>query len=112
MQTHRVVITPQGQLDLLNAYDYYKKSSTTIANANKKIIKLAKRIQSLELFPEGIKLVDVDCARGLGIRRVTIGKFSIMFVVRKNEVYVFAIWWATSDIDAKLRSIDSTVPDC
>lgn len=106
MDKYQVIVVPAAERQSVDAYDYYLRSSTTHANAIRKINRLSKVISGLSQFPMGFRLVDIEPARSWGMRSLTVQKYTILFVVRKTKVYIIGVVWATSDIDVYLEDFD------
>lgn len=87
--TYRVVILPEAEAELEEAYLYVREDSP--ARAKRWREKLLVKVKSLATFPERCAVAPESAALGVEVRHLVVGKYRMLFVVRDRTVMVLHV---------------------
>lgn len=103
MEQYQVKITAKVYEDMRDIYNYIADSLHTPDTALKQYDRIASAIESLDVSPKRIKLMDTEPECSQGLRQLLIDNYSVFFVVNDNVVTVLRVIYSASNIRRKLR---------
>lgn len=65
--------------------------------------RIADAIETLDTFPERVKLMETEEEHALGLRQMLVDNFSVFFVIREERVIITNVLYSASDIAMRLR---------
>jgi plasmid stabilization system protein ParE len=102
MEKFKVEITNSAFLDMQDIYDYIAEISQDTTVALNQYERITKAILSLEIMPKRIKPMEVNLKYDLGLRKLLVDNYSVIFKIDGNTVYVTNVLYSSSDIENKL----------
>ena len=99
MKSIRVNITKRAENDLTAIYDYINQKLQSPQAAMKLFNRLAKAIQSLEVFPERCPIVPELLDLGIKVRRLVVKNYSIFYRLDRDVVTVIRILHHSNSLD-------------
>ena len=106
MKSIRVNITKRAENDLTAIYDYINQKLQSPQVAMKLFNRLAKAIQSLEVFPERFAIVPEFLDLGLKVRRLVIKNYSIFYRLDNDVVTVIKILHHSNSLDTLIGQLE------
>lgn len=88
--------------EIYNYIAYQLQASETAMNQYNRI---ADAIESLDKFPERVKLMETERERALGLRQLLVDNYSVFFNIREERVIVTNVLYSASDITKRLRDL-------
>ncbi len=103
MKQYAVKITNRGLTDMNAIFDYIAVQLQVPETAYKQYERIATAIESLRLLPERNPLMDVQPEHDLGMRRLLVDNYSVIYVVHDEAVTVLRVLYSASDFVSRLR---------
>lgn len=103
MKKYRVQITDKALFDMEQIYSYIAEQLQAPEAAMGQYNRIADAIESLDIFPERVKLMETDEERTLGLRQMPVDSYSVFFHIREERVIVTSVLYSASDIAKRLR---------
>ena len=105
MTSIRVNITKRAENDLTAIHDYIEQKLQSPQAAMKLFNRLAKEIQSLEVFPERCAIVPELLDLGLKVRRLVVKNYSIFYRLDNDVVTVIRILHHSNSLDTLIGQL-------
>lgn len=99
---YNVKIAAGALADMEDIYDYIAEELLNPDAAIGQYERIACAAKSLQEFPGRCKLLDSPQLRALGMRRITVDNYTVIFVIRGEDVVITRVIYSASDINAKL----------
>ena len=106
MTSIRVNITKRAENDLTAIYDYIDQKLQSPQAAMKLFNRLAKEIQSWEVFPERYPIVPELLDLGLKVRCLVIKNYSIFYRLDNDVVTVIRILHHSNSLDTLIGQLE------
>lgn len=103
MKQYRVQITDKALSDMEEIYNYIADQLQAPAAAIEQYNRIADTIETLDTFPERVKLMETEEEREMGLRQMPIDSFSVFFHIREERVIITNVLYSASDIAKRLR---------
>jgi len=103
MKQYKVQITDKALSDIEEIYNYIVEQLQAPEVAMGQYNRIADAIETLDTFPERVKLMEAEEERALGLRQMPVDNFSVFFHVRDERVIITNILYSASDIAMRLR---------
>ena len=103
MKRYKVQITDRALSDMEEIYNYIAEQLQAPETAMEQYNRIADAIETLDAFPERIKLMETEEGRVLELRQMPVDKFSVFFHVREGRVIITNVLFSSSDIAKRLR---------
>lgn len=103
MKQFNVKITVRALADMEAIYDYIVDKLMAPDSAMKQYGSIAEAIESLNHFPERCNLLDSEQECSLGMRKLLVDHYAVIYVVEDNRVTVLRVFYNASDINVHLR---------
>lgn len=84
-------------------YNYIAEILLVPHIALKQYDRIAEGIMGLEMFPNAHPPFDCEPERSLGMRKLYVDNYTVVFVVTEDEVAVLRVFYSSSDIVARMR---------
>lgn len=102
MKQYKVQITERALADMEEIYNYIANQLQAPEAAMGQYNRIAEVIETLDIFPERVKLMETEEERVLGLRQIPVDKFFIFFHIREDQVIVTNVLYSASDIAKRL----------
>lgn len=102
MAQYTVQITDKALADMEQIYTYIADKLQAPETAMGQYNRIAKAIESLDMFPERIRIMDSEPEHTMGLRRIAIDNFSAFFMIEDERVLVVRVLYSASDISSRL----------
>ena len=102
MKHYEVLISDKANEDMEGIYKYIAETLLAPMAAAKQYDRIADAILSLEDMPERIKLMVSEPERSKGLRPLIVDKYTVVFVIKGDIVYIVRILYSASDIRKRL----------
>ena len=103
MKYYQVKITEKALDDMSAIYSYIAEALQAPDIAMKQYDRIAGEVESLSMLPERCKLFESQPERDLGLRRLQVDNYSVVYVAEEDCVTVLRVLYSSSDIIARLR---------
>lgn len=103
MKRYKIQITNMALSDMEEIYNYIADQLQSPETAMEQYNRIADAIETLDVFPERIKLIDTKEERVLELRQMPVDNFSVFFHVREDRVIITNVLYSASDIANRLR---------
>ena len=98
MKRYKVQITNRALSDMEEIYNYIADQLQAPETAMEQYNRIADAIETLEVFPERIKLMETEEGRVLELRQMPVDNFFVFFHVREERVIITSVLYSASDI--------------
>ena len=88
-----------------NIYNYIAEKLQAPDTAMEQYNTIADAVETLDMFPERIKLMDMRKEYALDLRKMTVDNYSIFFHIKEEWVIVTNILYSCSDISKRLHDL-------
>ncbi len=105
MKQYEVQITDSALFDMEEIYNYIAHQLQAAETAMNQYNRIADAIETLDKFPERVKLMETEVDRALGLRQLLIDNYSVFFNIREERVIVTNVLYSASDITKRLRDL-------
>ena len=102
MKHYKVIVADEAVDDLESIYHYIAEVLFAPDAAEHVYNSLIEAMGSLKEMPDRIRIMDLKTKSGQVLRKVNVGKYAIIFTIRKETVSIINIFYGASDIDNKL----------
>lgn len=103
MKQYKIQITDKALSDMEEIYNYISKQLQAPEVAMGQYNRIAEAIETLDTFPERVKLMETEEERALGLRQMPVDNFSVFFHIREERVIITNILYSASDISKRLH---------
>ncbi|MGI5879931.1 MAG: type II toxin-antitoxin system RelE/ParE family toxin [Syntrophomonadaceae bacterium] len=103
MKQYKIQITDKALSDLEEIYNYIAEQLQTPEAAMRQSNRIANAIETLDTFPERVKLMETEEECALGLRQMLVDNFSVFFLIREERVIITNVLYSASDIAKRLR---------
>ena len=104
MIQYPVYITKPAENDLDAIYAYIAEELCEPQTAWEQYNRLMAGILRLDVFPERAPLVSFEPERSMGIRRLNIDKYAVLFQLASDRVNILRVLYGPSDIPQRLHN--------
>ena len=105
MKKYKIQITDHALSDMENIYNYIAEQLQAPDTAMEQYNTIADAVETLDMFPERIKLMDIRKEYALELRKMTVDNYSIFFHIKEDHVIVTNILYSGSDISKRLHDL-------
>lgn len=102
MNHYKVYLTRDAEDDIDAICDSLYQFTCSKRIALNQCERIEKAIEGLKNFPRATQLVDSLTVNGKELRRLSVGKYSILFTVREDEVVVLNVVYSSGSLLNKL----------
>lgn len=99
---YNVMITASALADMEAIYNYIAVELLNPDAALGQYERIAETVKSLQEFPGRCKLFDSPQLRALGMRRITVDNYTVIFMIHGEDVVVTHVMYSASDINFRL----------
>ena len=103
MKQYKIQITDKALSDMEEIYNYIAEQLQSPEAAMGQYNRIADAIETLDTFPERVKLMETEEERVLGLRQMPVDNFSVFFHIREERVIITNVLYSASDIAKRLR---------
>ncbi len=103
MKHYKIQITDKALSDMEEIYNYIAEQLLAPEVAMGQYNRIADAIETLDTFPERVKLMETEEERVLGLRQMPVDNFFVFFHIREERVIVTNVLYSASDIAKRLR---------
>lgn len=103
MKHYNIQITDKALSDMEEIYYYIAEQLQAPEAAMGQYNRIADAIETLETYPERVKLIETEEERELGLRQMPVDNFSVFFHIREDRVIITNVLYSASDIAVRLR---------
>lgn len=102
MKQYKIQITDMALSDMEEIYNYIAVQLHAPEVAMGQYNRIADAIETLDTFPERVKLMETEEERMLELRQMPVDNFSV-FHIREDRVFITNVLYSASDIAKRLR---------
>jgi plasmid stabilization system protein ParE len=106
MKHYKILITDRALSDMEEIYNYIANQLQAPEAAIGQYNRIAYAIETLDTFPERVKLMESEEEFALGLRQMPVDSYSVFFHIREDQVIVTNILYSAGDITKRLREVD------
>ena len=106
MKHYKILITDRALSDMEEIYNYIANQLQAPEAAIGQYNRIAYAIETLDTFPERVKLMESEEEFALGLRQMPVDNYSVFFHIREDQVIVTNILYSAGDITKRLREVD------
>ena len=103
MKQYRIQITDSALSDMEEIYNYIAEQLQAPETAMEQYNRIADVIETLDKFPERVKLMESEEEGVLELRQMPVDNFSVFFHIREEWVIITNVLYSASDITKRLR---------
>lgn len=103
MKRYKIQITDKALSDMEEIYNYIAVQLQAPEAAMGQYNRIADAVETLDTFPERVKLMETEEERALGLRQMQVDNFSVFFHIREERVIITNVLYNASDISMRLR---------
>ena len=103
MKQYKIQITDMALSDMEEIYNYIAVQLQAPEAAMRQYNRIADAIETLDTFPERVKLMETEEESALGLRQMPVDNFSVFFHIREDRVFITNVLYSASDIAKRLR---------
>jgi len=105
MRQFKIQITDIALSDMEEIYNYIAEKLQAREAAMGRYNRIADAIETLDTFPERVKLMETEEERALGLRQMPVDNFSVFFHIREERIIITNVLYCASDIAKRLRDL-------
>lgn len=105
MKQYRIQITDKALFNMEEIYNYIAEQLQAPEAVMREYNRIADAIETLDRFPERVKLMEPKEERVLGLRQMPVDNLSIFFHIREERVIITNVLYSASDIAKRLGDI-------
>ena len=102
MKQYRIQITYKALSDMEEIYNYIAEQLQAPEAAMGQNNRIADAIDTLDTFPERVKLMETEEECALGLRQMPVDNYSVFFHIREERVIITNVLYSASDIAKRL----------
>jgi len=102
MKQYRIQITYKALSDMEEIYNYIAEQLQAPEAAMGQYNRIADAIDTLDTFPERVKLMETEEECALGLRQMPVDNYSVFFHIREERVIITNVLYSASDIAKRL----------
>jgi len=102
MKQYRIQITDKALSNMEGIYNYIAGQLQAPEAAMGQYDRIANAIDSLDTFPERVKLMETEEECTLGLRQMSVDNFSIFFSIQEAKVIITNVLYSACDIEKRL----------
>ena len=103
MKQYKIQITDMALSDMEEIYNYIVEKLQAPEAAMGQYNRIADAIETLDTFPERVKLMETEEEHALGLRQMPVDNSSVFFHIREERVIITNVLYSASDIAKRLR---------
>ncbi|GBF33739.1 hypothetical protein DCCM_2849 [Desulfocucumis palustris] len=103
MKQYKIQITYIAISDMEEIYYYIAEQLQAPETAMEQYNRIADAIETLDTYPERVKLMETEEERALELRQMPVDNFSVFFHIREDRVIITNVLYSASDIAKRLR---------
>ncbi len=103
MKQYRVQITDKALCDMEEIYDYIAVQLQSPKVAMEQYNRIAYAIETLDTFPERVKLMETEEEYAFELRQILVDNSSVFFHIREDRVIITNVLYSASNIEGRLR---------
>ncbi|MCR6544049.1 type II toxin-antitoxin system RelE/ParE family toxin [Dehalobacterium formicoaceticum] len=107
MKQYKIQITDKALSDMEEIYNYIAGQLQAPEAAMGQYNRIANAIETLDMFPERVELMETGEERALGLRQTPVDNFSVFFHIREERVIITNVLCSAGDIAKRLRDHES-----
>ncbi len=104
MNTYQVKVTDRALADMEEIYQYISETLMAPENAMGQYNRIADTIESLNVFPERVPIMQSVVEGRLRLRQITVDYYAIIFFIHNDTVIVTRVLYSGSDISQRLNN--------
>ena len=97
MKQYKIQITNTALSDMEEIYSYIAEQLQSPEAAMGQYNRIADAIETLDTFPERVKLMETEEERTLEVRQMPVDNFSVFFHIREERVIITNVLYSASD---------------
>ncbi|MDQ7096382.1 type II toxin-antitoxin system RelE/ParE family toxin [Desulfosporosinus sp. PR] len=102
MKPYKIQITDSALSDMEEIYNYIAEQLQVPDTAMEQYNRIADAIETLDTFPERVKLMETEEERALGLRQMPVDNFSVFFHIKEERVIITNVLYSANDIIKRL----------
>ena len=102
MRQYKIQITDTALSDMEEIYNYIAEQLQAPEAAMGQYNRIADAIDTLDTFPERVKLMETEEECALGLRQMPVDNYSVFFHIREERVIITNVLYSASDIAKRL----------
>lgn len=102
MKQFKIQITDKALSDMEEIYNYIAKQLQAPEAAMGQYNRIADAIETLDTFPERMKLMESEEEHALRLRQMPVDNFFVFFHIREELVIITNVLYSASDISKRL----------
>lgn len=99
MKHYRVQITDNALSDMEGIYHYIAGQLQAPEAAMEQYNRISDAIETLDVYPERVKLLEIEELHSLGLRQLCVDNFSVFFHIRDGRVIITNVELAIEQSD-------------
>lgn len=103
MKRYKIQTTDKALSDMEEIYNYIAEQLQAPKAAMEQYNRIADAIETLDTFPERVKLMEAEEEHALELRQMPVDNFYVFFNVREEWVVITNVLYSASDISKRLR---------
>ena len=103
MTEYEIIITKQAAKDMNDIYEYIASVIGMPQTAMEQFNRIADAIETLNLMPERIKIMEDTKRPDKQFRQLLVDNFSIVFTIKDQTVNIVRVFYSPSNIAYKLN---------
>ena len=102
MKQYKIQITNRALSDLEEIYTYIAEQLRAPEAAMDQFNRIAEAIETLDTYPERVKLMESEEERTLGLRQLIVDYYSVFFHIRDERVIITNVLYSASNLNLRL----------
>ncbi len=102
MMNYMTQITSKALNDMKAIYNYITEQLLAPEAAMEQYNRIADAIESLNVLPERIKIMDSEPEHSMELRRMSVDNYSIFYIIQDELVIVTRVLYSASDVSKRL----------
>lgn len=103
MKQYKIQITNMALSDMEEIYNYISEHLQSPRAAMEQYTRIASAIETLDTFPERVKLIETKEECAMGLRQIHVDNYSVFFHIREDRIIVTNVLYSASDIVKRLH---------
>jgi plasmid stabilization system protein ParE len=103
MRQYKIQITDTALSDMEEIYNYIAEQLQAPEAAMRQYNRIVDAIETLDTFPERVKLMETEEELVLGLRQLPVDNYSVFFHITEERAIITNVLYSASDITKRLR---------
>ena len=103
MRQYKIQITDTALSDMEEIYNYIAEQLQAPEAAMRQYNRIVDAIETLDTFPERVKLMETEEELVLGLRQLPVDNYSVFFHITEERAIIRNVLYSASDITKRLR---------